>query len=206
MSNEMIKLNIGCGGRPLKGYTNIDMDSLEDLKKRYPHQEFEEGTEIFNYDIKDLPYKDGTVSEIKAAAFIEHLSFKDEKLFFHEIKRVLMKDGTFEFSVPNFEKVVKMWLEAKDDWKDFYRDDDEAVSQQHWFGNYSYSTDNRWGYLTAMIFGSQNGEGQYHVNAYTIDKIKAMMAKLDFDIVELDEFLWKGERDPMIKVIVKKNN
>lgn len=204
MSENIIKLNIGCGGRPLVDYVNIDMDSLDDLRKRYPNQNFPDGVEVFNYDIKNLPYEDNSVTEIKAAAFIEHLSFKDEKLFFHEIKRVLKKDGTFEFSVPNFEKVVKMWLEAKDDWKDFYRDDEEAVSKQHWFGNYSYSTDNRWGYLTAMIFGSQNGDGQYHVNAYTLGKIKAMMKTLEFEIIELSEFLWKGERDPMIKVLVKK--
>lgn len=201
---QEIKLNIGCGGRPILGYVNIDMDSLEQLKIRYPHQEFAEEIEVFNHDIFNLPYEDESVSEIKASAFIEHLNFKDEKRFFYEVKRVLKKDGEFSFSVPNFEKVVKIWLDAKDEWKDFYRDDDEAIEKQHWFGNYSYSTDNRWGYLMAMIFGSQNGDGQYHLNAYTQGKIRAMMEKLNFDIIELTEFLWKGERDPMLQVQVRK--
>ncbi len=204
MSKE-VKLNIGCGGRPLVGYVNIDMDSLEDLRKRYPHQDFPEGVEVFDHDIFNLPYEDNSVVEIKASAFIEHLNFKDEKRFFYEVKRVLKKDGVFSFSVPNFEKVVQIWLKAKDDWKDFYRDDDEAIAKQHWFGNYSYSTDNRWGYLMAMIFGSQNGEGQYHLNAYTPAKIKAMMKKLEFEVLEISEFLWKGERDPMIEVRVRKS-
>ena len=31
----MIKINIGCGGRPLKDYINIDMDTKEQLEKRY---------------------------------------------------------------------------------------------------------------------------------------------------------------------------
>jgi len=203
MNTEEIKLNIGCGGRPLLDYINIDMDNLEALKERYPHQNFPEGVEVYNHDIFNLPYKDNSILEIKASAFIEHLSFKDEKKFFYEVKRVLKKEGIFKFSVPNFEKVVKMWLAAKDEWKDFYRDDDQAIAKQHWFGNYSYSTDNRWGYLTAMLFGSQNGEGQFHVNAYTIAKIEAMMKKLEFEIVEIKEFLWKGDRDPMIRVIAK---
>ena len=34
----MIKLNIGCGGNPLKDYINIDQDSLEQIRKRYPEK------------------------------------------------------------------------------------------------------------------------------------------------------------------------
>ena len=33
---EKLKLNIGCGGRPLLGYINIDQDSIDDMRKRYP--------------------------------------------------------------------------------------------------------------------------------------------------------------------------
>jgi SAM-dependent methyltransferase len=204
MSAEKIKLNIGCGGRPLSGYINVDMDSIEALRLRYPHQQFASDIKVFNYDIFNLPYADNSVDEIMADAFIEHLSFADEKKLFLEIKRVIKPDGVFKFSVPNFEKVVKMWLEAKDDFKDFYRLDDEAIKSQHWFGNNSYTTDNRWGYLTAMIFGSQNGEGQYHVNCYTIPKIRAILKLIGFKEIEITEFLWKGDRDPMINVVAKK--
>lgn len=202
--NEVIKLNLGCGGRPLLDYINVDMDSLEDLKARYPNQNFSDDMIVNNYDIFNLPFEDGSVDEIRADAFIEHLSFVDEKRLFLEVKRVLKKDGVFTFSVPNFEKVVRMWLEAKDDFKDFYRMDDEAIKNQHWFGNNSYTTDNRWGYLTAMIFGSQCGEGQYHVNCYTIPKIKSILKIIGFQEVSISEFLWKGERDPMIQVEAKK--
>ncbi len=205
MSSETkIKLNIGCGGRPLADYINVDMDNLEAMKTRYPHQTFDDNLKVFNYDIFNLPYPDNSVDEIRADAFIEHLSFADEKKLFLEVKRVIKKDGVFTFSVPNFEKVVRMWLDAKDDFKDFYRLDDEAIKSQHWFGNYSYSTDNRWGYLTAMIFGSQNGEGQYHVNCYTIPKIKSLLNIIGFEPVEISEFLWKGDRDPMIQVLARK--
>lgn len=204
VSTNPIKLNIGCGGRPLPGYINVDMDDLEAMKERYPNQTFDDDLKVFNYDIFNLPYTDNSVDEIRADAFIEHLSFVDEKRLFLEIKRVLKKEGKLSFSVPNFEKVVKMWLDAKDDFKDFYRMDEEAIRSQHWFGNNSYTTENRWGYLTAMIFGSQNGEGQYHVNCYTIPKIKAILKLIGFEEVEISEFLWKGERDPMIQVVARK--
>ena len=57
--------------------------------------------------------------------------------------------------LPDFEMTVKQWLAAKDDWKDFFRDDDEAIKQNHWFGNYNNKPDNRWGYLLASIFGNR---------------------------------------------------
>ncbi len=201
---ETVKLNLGCGGRPIAGYTNIDQDSLDDMKVRYPHQVFNDDLKIFQYDIFDLPFEDNSVDEVRAESFIEHLCFMDEKKLFLEVKRILKKDGVFRWSVPDFEDAVKIWLAAKDDWKEFYRDDDEAIKSEHWFGNYSYSTENRWGYLTAMIFGSQNGEGQYHQNAYTEGKVNAMMKYLGFEVTELSKFKWKGKRDLMLKIEARK--
>lgn len=205
MSNEEIKINIGCGGRPLAGYINVDSDDLATLKTRYPEQNFPDGVEIYDYNIFALPFEDNTVDEIRADSLIEHLSFEEEPKFFYEVKRVLKPGGVCCFSTTNFEKIAAIWLAAKDEWKDFFRNDDEAIKQQHWFGQNSYSMDNRWGYLSAMIFGSQNGQGQFHKNCYTIPKIEAILDKLDFKVVELSEFLWKNDRDPMIKVIAKKN-
>jgi len=198
--NDNIKLNIGCGGRPLVGYINIDSDDIETLKHRYPKQQFPEGVKVCDYDILHLPFSDESVMEVKADSLIEHLSFTEEPLFFYEVKRVLKPGGFFNFSTTNFEEIVKLWLNAEDNWKEFYRADDEAIAHQHWFGQYSYSTKNRWGYLSAMIFGSQNGKGQFHKNCYTIQKIKAILKHIGFDLVEIKSFKWKEDRDPMISV------
>jgi len=202
-NDQKIKLNIGCGGRPLEGYINIDQDNVDAMKKRYPGRDFS-NVKVFDYDIFNLPFKDGEVSEIRADSLVEHLSFIEERKFFCEVKRVLATGGLFYFETPNFEKVVKIWLAAEDNWKDFYRDDQKSIEEQHWFGNNSYSTDNRWGYLSAIIYGSQNGNGQYHKNCYTIPKIKGILAYLGMEEVEISEFLWKGDRDPMIRVVAKK--
>jgi len=203
--NENIRINIGCGGRPLPGYINVDSDNLETLRQRYPLQDFPDGVEVYQYDIFDLPFSDASVAEIRTDSLIEHLSFIEEPKFFYEVKRVLQPGGVFTFSTTNFEEIVKIWLNAKDDWKDFYRDDREAIEQEHWFGQYSYSTDNRWGYLSAMIFGSQNGEGQFHKNCYTIPKIRAILDRLQFTDVKISESRWKGDRDPMINVKARKS-
>ncbi len=203
-SKTDIKLNIGCASRPLLDYINIDLDSLEAIKARYPQQQFPEGLMIYQYDIFNLPFEADTVAEIRMDGLIEHLNFVEEQKFFYEARRVLRPGGILRFSTPDFEKTIQLWLAAKDDWKDFYRIDDEAIKQEHWFGTYSYATDNRWGYLTAMIFGSQNGKGQYHKNCYTITKIKAILKRLNFEEIEISQFRWKDNRDHMINVIAKK--
>jgi hypothetical protein len=113
---------------------------------------------------------------------------------------MLQPGGIFHFPVPDFEKIFEIWLAAKDEWKDFYRSDPEAIANNHWFGQYSNSMDNRWGYLMASIFGNQNGPGQFHKNCYTVAKIRAILKRLEFDELEISHFLWKGDRDPMILV------
>jgi len=199
-----VRLNLGCGGSPLPEYVNVDMDSLEALRQRYPHQQFSNDLLVYNYDIFDLPYDDSTVDEVRADSLIEHLPFVDEPRFFHEVRRVLKSGGILRLATPDFEAAVRDWLAAKDEWKEFYRNDPEAIRDKHWFGQYSYSVENRWGYLSAMIFGSQNGAGQFHTNCYTVPKLQAILKYLGFKELEITRYRWKGDRDLMIQVLAQK--
>lgn len=195
-----IKLNLGCASRPLPGYINIDLDTLEEMRARYPNLDIPDDVEIYQYDIFNLPFGDGTVSEVRCDSMLEHLSFLEEKKFFYEMLRVIRPGGVLVFSVPDFEDLARKWLAAEDDWRDFYRNDPEAIAQQHWFGQYSYSTRSRWGYLTASLYGPQNSEGQFHKNCYTEKKIRAMLKFLGFEVAEISSFNWKGDRDRMLNV------
>jgi ubiquinone/menaquinone biosynthesis C-methylase UbiE len=200
----LIRLNLGCGGRPLIGYVNVDFDSLIRIRKRYPKKNFNKKIILKNYNIFKLPFKDSSVDLVRADSLIEHLNFFEEKKFFYEIKRVLKKNGRVILSTPDFESTVKTWLKAKDDWKDFYRNDLNSIKNNHWFGTYTYKPVNRWGYLTASIFGSQNGKGQYHHNAYTKKKLTKILNFINLKITSMKSFKWKGNRDKMIRVIAKK--
>ena len=187
-----IRLNLGCGGRPLPGYVNIDLDSLEQMKHRYPTYDFDESIPIHQYDIFNLPYNNATVSEVRAESLLEHLAFDEERQLFVEIQRVLHSGAVFQFSVPDFEFTVRQWLNAEDNWQDFYRNDEDAIRTNHWFGQYSTGADSRWGYLTAIIFGLQNSPGQFHKNCYTEKKIETMLAKLGFHAPIIKTSSWKG--------------
>lgn len=200
----MIKLNIGCASRPIDGYINIDMDSIEDIKKRYPNLNIPNNIDIYNYDIFNLPYEDSSVDEVRAEALIEHLSFHEEPKFFFEIVRVLKSGGKVYITTPDFDKIIEDWINAKDDWINFHKSDDKSINQEYWFGNKSYTRTNKWGYLTACIFGSQYGEGQYHKNCYTKNKLRSIAAKIDIDILELNSKKWKQDREFIIEFIGKK--
>ena len=201
MVNE-IKLNLGCGGRPLKGYINVDMDTLEDMKIRYPETKFDEDIRVEQHDLFNLPYADNTIDEIRSEGLIEHLPFIDESKFFYEVKRVLKPGGKIFLTTVDFEEAVKAWLIAKDDWKDFYRNDDDAIKEEHWFGTYEYSKKNRWGYLTSIFYGSQNGEGQFHCNCYSEKKFSAICKKLNFKVISINKSFWKNDqnRDPILEL------
>ena len=86
LKKKKIKLNIGSGSRPLKSYINIDFDTISKLKKRYPNKKFSKNLVIKNLNVFKLPYKDGSIDEIRSEAFIEHLSFLEEKNFFMKLK------------------------------------------------------------------------------------------------------------------------
>lgn len=202
--NSEIRLNLGCGGRPLEGYVNVDMDTLEEIRIRYPNQSFDDKLIVEQYDIFNLPYEDNSVDEINSDGLIEHLPFIDEPRFFEEVVRVLKSGAVLKLSTVDFEKTMKIWLKAEDDWKDFYRNDEEAIKQEHWFGTYSYDSNNRWGYMVATIYGSQNGEGQFHTNCYTESKLRAICRRFNLDVVELEKFQWKGNRDHMLGLTAKK--
>jgi SAM-dependent methyltransferase len=204
MGGESIRLNLGCGGRPLAGYINVDRDSLDQIRARYPGRAFDDGLVVENHDIFNLPFAADSVDEVRADSLIEHLAFVDEPRFFLEVVRVLRPGGLLSLTTVDFEAVARQWLAAKDDWKDFYRTDDEAILSQHWFGTYSYGVENRWGYLTATIFGSQNGPGQFHTNCYSEAKLRAICRRLHLEVETVDRFQWHGDRDHMLALSARK--
>ena len=195
-----MKINLGCASRLLDGYLNIDTDSIDDIKRRYPNIKISNTAEFLQGNFFELDFPDSSIDEIRADSLIEHLSFKEEKEFFLRCSKLLKPNGMLYIETPDFEWTVKMWLKADDNWKDFYRDDVEAIESSHWFGTYSYGFDNRWGYLMASIFGPQNSPGQFHKNAYTEAKFIAIFNYLGFSNYEITRFRWKEDRDIMLRV------
>jgi predicted SAM-dependent methyltransferase/dTDP-4-dehydrorhamnose 3,5-epimerase-like enzyme len=204
LERRPLRLNLGSGGRPRPDYVNIDMDSLDQIRARYPDRTYDDDLVVVDYDIFNLPFPDGSVDEVRADGLIEHLPFIDEPRFIREIVRVLRSGGTLRLTTVDFEMAAQQWLAATDDWQDFYRNDAEAILGKHWFGTYSYGTANRWGYLAATFYGSQNGAGQFHTNCYSENKLRAICERVGLEVEAVDRLQWQGDRDHMLALRAKK--
>ena len=110
---------MGCASRLLPGYVNIDTDSIESIKTRYPNIEINSNLDFIQGNFFELDFQDNSIDEIRADSLIEHLSFKEEKVFLRS-SRLLKPNGLLYIETPDFEWTVRSWLKAEDNWQDFF--------------------------------------------------------------------------------------
>ena len=97
---KRVRLNLGCGKRVLKGYTNIDIHPFE-------------GVTVM--DVSSLDFRDESVDEILAENILEHLSYYSIQETLWEWYRVLKYKGRLDLIVPDFEAIAKAYLNKKID-------------------------------------------------------------------------------------------
>jgi len=88
MGDDLIRLNLGAGDKPLPGFTSIDRRN---------------GNEVY-----PLPYEDGTVDEIYASHILEHFSHNGAvvTVLKHWIDK-LKPGGRIRLAVPDFQWIAK---------------------------------------------------------------------------------------------------
>ncbi len=168
-----MKLHLGCGNNLKEGYVNIDA--------------YIDNPRVEKIDIFNLPYPDNTVEEIVTEHLIEHIKFRDEEKFWRECFRVLKTDGILICETPDMEWLCQRFVEAQDNFKEFYK----VGHKDHYFGN-GKSVEHRWGIITTHFFGNQNGEGQFHYNGYTKQKLIKIGELIGFKSCTVDKIFNKG--------------
>lgn len=137
-----IKLNIGSGEYPKKDYINID--------------KYYEGSDI-KADASKLPYDDNTVDEIFSSHVLEHFNKYEIKDVLTEWYRVLKNEGKLDLEVPNFESIVKNWLDSED----------------------------KTGFAMDTIFGLQTRAGEEHKFGFTETILKDMLLDVGFSDISI---------------------
>jgi len=89
----MIKLDLGAGSTRLPGYIPID-DSL-------------------GHDVRALPFRDGSVDEIRASHVLEHIPYRQAQSTLEHWFRLLKPGGVIRIAVPDFEKIVQWYTENR---------------------------------------------------------------------------------------------
>jgi len=111
-SMYLMKINIGCGGYPIKGYINID--KLEKFSE-------------FNYDAWELPYEDNSIDEIYAGHVVEHLPYDKIQDTLKEWNRVLSPQGTVTIVIPDMVKAIEWFKSGK-----FTFDEVQGIFYGYW--------------------------------------------------------------------------
>ncbi len=96
-----IKLHIGCGNRYIPGFIHIDVRKL-------PHVDY-----VTSADKLDM-FADNSVDLIYNCHILEHFRRNQIENVLKEWWRVLKPGGVLRVAVPDFEKLVEVYLKTKD--------------------------------------------------------------------------------------------
>lgn len=175
------RLHLGNGTIYLRGYTNIDLDQPHHyLAHERPDLVTENGTTVDNYykeivdrstieaksrhfrevvcdmfaDIRDLPFQEGTISEIRLVQVFEHFTYAEGAELLAKWYKLLKVGGKLHIDVPDLDGTVRLYADA---------DNDE---------------DRAW--ATRLLFGSQKNEWGVHKSMYTEITLVEAMEKAGF--------------------------
>lgn len=101
LERKEIKLHIGCGEKYIPGFLHIDV-------RKFPHIDY-----VTSADKLDM-FKNNSVDLIYACCLLEHFKRNQTERVLEEWYRVLKPGGILRLSVPDFEKLVEVYLKYKD--------------------------------------------------------------------------------------------
>jgi predicted SAM-dependent methyltransferase len=158
------KLHLGCGGRHVPGWLNVDVCDSD-----------------FDVDLScgRLPWKSNAFEAIASQHFIEHLEIETELIpLFQELHRVIRPQGEIWLSCPDIEKICRSYL-------DYKMTDLIADRKTRWP---KYSTKKMpTSHMINDLF-HQSGE---HKNLFDFDMLKCLLEETGFgDVSCLNERDW----------------
>lgn len=127
-----LRINIGCGQTPTRGWRNFDNSLSLRLSKipflpefllrlkllessQYQFIRFAQKNNIEYGDaIKGLPVQDETVDVLYSSHMLEHLDRDEADKFFKEAYRILRLGGIIRISVPDIKKQVEQYNKSSD--------------------------------------------------------------------------------------------
>jgi GT2 family glycosyltransferase/predicted SAM-dependent methyltransferase len=104
-TDQLKRLNVGCGLACMEGYINVDLYPLP-------------GAKIDAImDAKKLTYEDGTFDEVRACHVIEHFDFHETNVALKEWCRVLKSGGKLVIETPDLLATCKAFVEGDEQHK-----------------------------------------------------------------------------------------
>lgn len=139
----MIRLNLGSGMKIKKGFINVDLydpDKIKNHTDECINSTWKKGMVYVQADVRALPFNSNSVDYVEMFEVLEHIPFRQTVLVLKEIRRVMKKGAKLYLHTPNFDGLVRDWLDIV-------------------MGKFDYST-----YLNVIetLFGNQLANGEFH--------------------------------------------
>lgn len=151
--DKSVKLHLGCGDTLIKGFINVDVLNVP-------------AVDII-YDLKNLNcFKDEIADVIYASHFLEHFSTDEIPVLLQEMHRVLKPNGELRLSVPDLDKICKLYVVENIDWF--------TLPHNLWLG---------------LFYGSQRNRYNFHKTGFNFRWLKFLLECAGFvRIEEVDYF------------------
>jgi hypothetical protein len=162
----LVKLDLGCGPNPKEGFVGIDRIKFPGVKK------------VVNLGVKPLPYKAGSVDEVHASHFLEHLTATQRCFLMNDLYRVMKPGAKATIIVPHWASSraygdpTHQWPPIGELWF-FYLNREWRLKNAphtdlaHWPNGYACDFDAVWGYIIHAQIQLRNLEQQqFAVNFY----------------------------------------
>jgi predicted SAM-dependent methyltransferase len=159
-----MKIDIGCGTNKRTGYAGVDAVVVDGVEY------------VMDVTKGKLPFEDNSIEAVFSSHFLEHLVLSDALAVMTDAHRVLEGNGTVEVIVPNFPRLLELFLSAE--------------------------FDDKWTWWIATIYGNQEHEGEFHKDGYDSDKIAMLLERAGFIDVVVEE-VWTHNQ-PSLRATGKK--
>ncbi len=145
---KALRIDLGCGDSPIEGFDGLDVRPLPGVK--------------YVSDVRQLPFKDGTVDELAARHVIEHFTRQEAAEVLREWRRVLKPGAPITIWCPNLLYIAEEYLKLPDI-------DKNPERKYH---------------LLGWLYGEQNYDTNFHYFAYDWWLLGEMLIKTGFAKVD----------------------
>ena len=188
----IIRINVGCGQNPIKGWRNFDnslsvrlamLPFLAELLAKirmlntaqYDFIRFARSHLIEYGDVaKGLPLLNGCADVLYSSHMLEHLDRSEAAVFLKEARRVLRSGGIIRLAVPDIRKQIQQYMESGDA--------DSFIAATRLCQERPRTGSQR---LRVLLVGPRNHQWMY--DGVSLCRLLSMHGFIDPTIMQLDE-------------------
>ncbi len=181
------KLHLGCGPVYLyPNFINIDVeapnhflakdrpdlveDNITTLDKYYKNRRVRSDFESGAYhkeecvvdlyaDVRNLPFEENSVDEIRSYQLFEHFTFKEGEELLEHWKKVLKPNGRLFIDIPDLKETISGYYASRS------------------------NLDRKW--FRRLLYGSQKDQWGVHKGMYSVDDMTELLAKHGFKFISV---------------------